>query len=127
MATLTKAQQAAAEAEATKAAEEAAATAAEGTEQTEGGEDEHTDENSGALVVNPAALLARGAEAEANSDRKPPMATWGQMNFLLYLTLRVVLGFTEEQANEARTRSGASGLISTLKADGVKMGIVKDN
>lgn len=117
-----------------KAAEEAAAAEAQAAEEAaaaneEGSEDEGEGDNepdtSGA-VVNPSALLARAQEAEANSDRKPPMATWGQLNFLLYLTLRVVLGFDEDQANEARTRSGASGLISTLKDDGVKQGIITD-
>lgn len=78
---------------------------------------------SGALV-NPTALLQRAAEAEANSDRKPPMATWGQFNYLSYLIMRVILGFSEDQANEARTRHGASGLISTLVDEGKEKGIV---
>lgn len=92
-----------------------------GNESEGHGEDEGAE--SGALV-NPTALLQRAAEAEANSDRKPPMATWGQFNYLSYLIMRVILGFTEDQANEARTRHGASGLISTLVDEGKQKGIV---
>lgn len=91
----------------------------------EGEGDDHTGDESGAMV-DPSALLASAREAEANSDRLPPRATWGQMNFLLHLVLRVILGFSEEESVEARSRQGASGLISTLKAQGVEQGIIHE-